>query len=130
MFEEEARRGLDPGTIALYVSGFAGRVERKLLDRFVAAGVRRVDHWSDLDVGGLRILRQIRSLIGVTVCPYRMEPALLDHLPTQPLTDSDKAALITWVADTDAPDRDLARALLASGRKAEQEGWYLLHRQR
>jgi hypothetical protein len=127
-FEEEVRRGLAPGTVALYVGGFAGRVERRMLDHFVAAGIRRVDHWSDLDVGGLRILRQIRSLVPVEVRPYRMEAELLDRLPTQPLTEHDKAALRAWVGDREAPDRQLAQAQLDAGRKAEQEGWFLVHR--
>lgn len=129
-FEEDVRRGLPPRTIALYVGGFAGRVERRMLDRLVAAGIRRVDHWSDLDVGGLRILRQIRSLVpvDVEVRPFRMDHELLGQLPTQPLTEHDRAALRAWLADEDAPDRDLAEALLATGRKAEQEGWLLIYR--
>ena len=125
-FEEEVRRGLDPETIALYVGGFAGRAERRMLDRFVASGIRQVDHWSDLDVGGLRILRQIQTLVPIEVRPYRMEPELLDRLPSQPLTLNDKASLAAWLADGTAPARDLAQALLNCGRKAEQEGWFLL----
>jgi hypothetical protein len=31
-------------------------------------------------------------------------------------------------ADTAAPIRELAQALFTTGRKAEQEGWFLLHR--
>ena len=127
-FEEEVRRGLAIGTIALYVGGFAGRVERRLLDHLIAAGIRRIDHWSDLDLGGLRILRQLQSLVSVEVRAYRMEADLLERLPTQPLTDNDRVALRAWVADTAAPVRELAQALLTTGRKAEQEGWFLLHR--
>jgi hypothetical protein len=88
------------------VGGFAGRVERRLLDHLIAAGIRRIDHWSDLDLGGLRILRQIQSLVSVEVRAYRMEADLLDRLPTQPLTDNDKLALRAWVADTAAPARE------------------------
>jgi hypothetical protein len=127
-FEEEVRRGLASGTIALYVGGFAGRVERRLLDHFITAGVRRIDHWSDLDLGGLRILRQLQSLVSIEVRAYRMEADLLDQLPTQPLTDNDRDVLRAWVDDRAAPVRELAQALLTTGRKAEQEGWFLLHR--
>ncbi|MGH7389904.1 MAG: Wadjet anti-phage system protein JetD domain-containing protein [Candidatus Rokuibacteriota bacterium] len=127
-FEEEVRRGLAPRTIALYLGGFAGRVERRMLDHLVASGIGCIDHWSDLDVGGLRILRQLRSLVPIEVRPYRMEVDLLGQLPTQRLTENDKAALRAWIADKDAPDRELAQALLAAGRKAEQEGWLLVHR--
>jgi hypothetical protein len=129
-FEEEVRRGLGPGTIALYVGGFVGGVERRMLDRFVEAGIRRIDHWGDLDVGGLRILRQIRSLVPVGVHPHRMEPDLLQRIPTQPLTDNDRNALAAWIADSTTPDRELAEAILASGKKAEQEGWFLLPRKK
>jgi len=51
-----------------------------------------------------------------------------DRLPTQPLTDIDTVGLRAWVADRAAPVRELAQALLTTGRKAEQEGWFLLHR--
>jgi hypothetical protein len=57
-----------------------------------------------------------------------MDHELLGQLPTQPLTEHDRAALRAWLADEDAPDRDLAEALLATNRKAEQEGWLLIYR--
>ena len=98
-----------------------------MLDHLIAAGIRRVDHWGDLDFGGLRILRQIQSLVSVEVRAYRMEVDLLDRLPTQPLTDNERVALRAWVADRAAPVRELAQALLTTGRKAEQEGWFLLN---
>ena len=126
VFEEEVRSGLDPRTIALYVGGFAGRAERGMLHRFVASGIRYIDHWSDLDVGGLRILRQLQTLVPIEVRPYRMGSELLHQLPTQPLTPNDKAALAAWLADATAPAHDLAHALLSFGRKAEQEGWFLM----
>jgi hypothetical protein len=59
------------------------------------------------------------------VRPFRMEPELLDRLPTDPLTDADQAALRAWLVDPTAPDKELASALLRVGRKAEQEGWFV-----
>lgn len=58
--------------------------------------------------------------------PYRMEPELLTRLPTLPLTGRDRKGLRAWCADPNAPCGTLARALLDSDRKAEQEGWFLV----
>jgi Wadjet anti plasmid transformation system JetA-like protein len=126
VFEEEVRRGLGPNTAALYLGGFAGRLERRMLDLLVAAGVKQIDHWSDLDLGGLRILRHLQSIAPVEVRPFRMDPALLEQLPTKPLTENDRAGLKAWIDDQAAPHRDLAQALVHADRKAEQEGWFLL----
>ena len=125
-FEEVARAGLPPDTIAFYTGGFPGRAERAVLDALVVAGIERVDHWGDLDVGGLRILRYLRDTLPIPVHPFRMDPALLDRLPTRPLTTRDREALEAWLADPEAPAHPLARALLAANAKAEQESWFLL----
>ena len=68
------------------------------------------------------------SSFPVEVRACRMEADLLDRLPTQPLTDNDRVGLRAWRADRTAPVRELAQALLTTGRKAEQEGRFLLHR--
>ena len=74
------------------------------------------------DTGRVPNAWHVRTLARVDVQPLRMEPELLDRLPTDPLTDADQAALRAWVADPNAPDKELADALLRAGRKAEQEG--------
>jgi len=124
-FEEEVRAGLDPDTIAVFTSGFPRILEQRFLSALVAAGVDRVDHWGDLDLGGLRILRVLDDLLPVPVRPFRMEPELLDRLPTKPLTGYDRRGLKAWVADEAAPCRELAAAMLDRDRKVEQEGWFL-----
>jgi len=124
-FEEDVRAGLDPDTIAVFTSGFPRVLEQRFLSALVAAGVERVDHWGDLDLGGLRILRVLDELLPVPVLPFRMEPELLDRLPTKPLTGYDRGGLKAWVADEAAPCRELAAAMLERDRKVEQEGWFL-----
>ncbi|MFO0750333.1 MAG: DUF2220 family protein [Myxococcota bacterium] len=124
-FEEEVRRGLEPGVVAVFVGGFPAGIVRDLLMRLCAAGIARVRHWGDLDLGGLRILRHLADILPVPVAPYRMQPELLDVLPTRPLTARDRAGLEAWLTDPAAPARDLAAAMLARGVKAEQEGWFV-----
>jgi len=124
-FEEEVRRAREPNVLYVYTGGFPGALELDLLTRLVAAGVPVIRHWSDLDLGGLRILRYLVDAIPGHVEPWRMEPDLLKRLPTTPLTPRDIAGLKAWCDDPTAPGQDLARALLQKGEKAEQEGWFL-----
>jgi len=124
-FEEEARRGVPTDTILVYTGGFPSTLERTFLTRLVERGVDHVEHWGDLDVGGLRILRHLAAILPCPVRPWRMEPELLGRLPGRPLTPRDRDALAAWVADPEAPLRDLAEAILACGVKVEQEGWFL-----
>ncbi len=124
-FEEEVRAGLPKGSLAMFTSGFPGALERGFLERLCAAGIQRVDHWSDLDVGGLRIFRHLQSIVAVPVHPFRMDVATLDRMPTRPLTERDRIALTAWLQDPSAPLPELAQVLLERGVKAEQEGWFL-----
>lgn len=126
-FEEEVRAGLPEGTIALYTGGFPGSLERQVMQALVDAGIRHVDHWGDLDLGGLRILRHLQTLLPVPVRPFRMDPALLEQLPTQPLTERDRIGLVQWLQDPEAPCHTLAQTMLERDQKAEQEGWFLRH---
>jgi len=125
-FEEEVRAGLPSNTVAVFTGGFPHGQIRSFLRRLCAAGARVVDHWGDLDLGGLRILRHLGELLPVPVRPFRMEPELLDRLPTIPLTDGDREGLMAWLEAPDARCPELVRAMLARDRKAEQEGWFML----
>lgn len=129
-FEEEVRSGLPADTVAVWTGGFPSSLERAWMARLVAGGVSRVDHWGDLDVGGLRIFRHLQQVLPCPVRPWRMEPELLDALPTRPLTSRDREALVAWRADPTAPLQDLAAALMERGVKAEQEGWWLARARR
>lgn len=125
-FEEEVRAGLPKDTVAVFVAGFPHRRIKEFLLMLCEAGATHVDHWGDLDLGGLRILRHLAEELPVPVRPWRMEPELLERLPTLPLTPADRDGLQAWVEDPGAPARRLAEALLRTDRKAEQEGWLLL----
>jgi hypothetical protein len=124
-FEEEMRAGLPPGTVAMYTGGFPGRLEMQVIRLVARAGVARIHHWGDIDLGGLRILRFLQDNTPVPVEPYRMEERLLDCLPTQPLTERDRRGLEAWIAESANPCREVAGAMLARDAKAEQEGWFL-----
>lgn len=125
--EEEVRSGLPEDTLAVFTGGFPSILEQELLRRVLAASVAsEVTHWGDLDLGGLRILRFLGECLQVPVVAHRMEPELLARLPTQPLTERDRKGLHAWCADREAPCQTLARALLDSNSKAEQEGWFLV----
>lgn len=124
-FEEEVRSGLPDDTVAVWTGGFPSGLERAWMSRLIEGGVKRVEHWGDLDVGGLRIFRHLTEILPCPVSSWRMEPDLLNQLPTQPLTDRDREALVAWRADPNAPLQELAAGLLVAGVKAEQEGWWL-----
>jgi|GEM_PF-2366452 len=124
-FEEEVRAGIPDDTVAVFTGGFPHGQTRDLLERLCAAGATVVDHWGDLDLGGLRILKHLGELLPVPVRAYRMDAELLDRLPTLPLTERDREGLTAWLEQPDPPCAALARAMLATGRKAEQEGWFL-----
>lgn len=73
----------------------------------------------------MRIFRHLTEILPCPVRPFRMEPVLLDALPTLPLSARDREALVAWTADPTAPLQDLATAMRVRGEKAEQEGWWL-----
>ncbi|MCP4676655.1 MAG: DUF2399 domain-containing protein [Deltaproteobacteria bacterium] len=126
-FEEAVCRGLPPRTVAVYTGGFPGRLERAILLRLISAGAKSMDHWGDLDFDGLRILRHLDKIMPISVRPFRMEPELLTQLATRPLEDRERLGLEAWLADQDAPCRQLAAEMLRLDCKAEQESWFLVN---
>lgn len=123
--EHEVLTGIPDDTIAVFTGGFPHSLERKFFAMALEAGVTVVDHWGDIDVGGLRILRHMMQIIRVPVRPFRMTTEALEKSPTRPLTVRDRDALKQWVNDPEAPLRDLASEMLSLNKKAEQEGWIL-----
>ncbi len=120
-FEHVVRADRPTDAILVYTGGNPGRAERQLLQRLVTAGARRVRHWGDLDVGGLRILRHLRAILEVPVMPWRMDPRELSRSPTRPLTDAERTRLQAMSAGDDPVVAGLAAALLDAGCKLEQE---------
>jgi hypothetical protein len=123
--EEAVRQGLPPHSVGVFSGGFPSQLELDFMLAMCASGIEEAWHWGDLDLGGIRIFRHIAKKLPVPLTPWRMEPGLLDRLPTLPLTARDRKGLQAWVEERDAPLQELARELLERGVKAEQEGWFL-----
>lgn len=130
-FETLSFRGEARGRVLVFTSGFLGRAERRWLALLVRTGrVRTVRHWGDIDPGGLAIFRDLSALVEsvsgkVRVETFRMEATALSNPAAVPLTPRDRVRLEAWVADPEAPLKDLARAMLDAGRKLEQEALLL-----
>ncbi|MCP4604325.1 MAG: DUF2399 domain-containing protein [Proteobacteria bacterium] len=124
-FEEAVRSGLPEKTVALYTGGFPGSAESHVMQLLIRGGVKSVLHWGDLDLGGLRIFKYLSESLPVPVRSFRMEPELLDVLPTTKLTDRDCDGLESWLKQKNPLLIELAEAMLNKGCKAEQEGWFL-----
>lgn len=130
-FEALVHDGLAERAVVVFTSGFLGRAQRRwmtLLARNPA--IRAVRHWGDLDPGGLLIYRTLKRLIAganpaVPLRPWRMDPPLLDHPLAVPLTPHDQHRLHAYLADPSTPLRALARAMLESDHKLEQEALLL-----
>ena len=130
-FEALAHDGLAGRAVVVFTSGFLGRAQRHWVTQLVRhPAIRSVRHWGDLDPGGLLIYRTLQRLIAasdahVTLQPWRMDPSLLDHPLTAPLTPRDRQRLRAYVADPGNPLLPLAHAILSSNRKLEQEALLL-----
>lgn len=123
-FERYVDEGCPDGQVVLWTGGFLGEAETHWLQRLLAAGIREVRHWGDLDPDGLAILRHVESVAGIPVQPLRMLPELLEAAPVRDLTDRDREALMRLASEGGAV-AELALAILASGSKVEQEAWYV-----
>ncbi|PDW03332.1 Wadjet anti-phage system protein JetD domain-containing protein [Candidatus Viridilinea mediisalina] len=113
-----------PELLVLYTGGFASPAVIGLL-RAIRAQHPTLPywHWGDLDVGGLRILRHLRSQLGAVGCLAMDAATLRAHQPqSKPLNTSEREALIMLRADALLSDCDeLIGAMLELGCKLEQE---------
>ena len=130
-FEALVHDGLAERAVVVFTSGFLGRAQRRWMTHLVRhPAIRAVRHWGDLDPGGLLIYRTLQRLISrlvpaVPLRPWRMDPALLDHPLAVPLTPHDRHRLFAYLTDSGAPLRALARAMVESDHKLEQEALLL-----
>jgi len=60
-------------TVALYLGGYHNRVRRQFLLKLAAGGIRRIQHWGDIDLGGFRIFAHLARETGLA-----LEPLLMD----------------------------------------------------
>lgn len=130
-FEALVHDGLADRAVVVFTSGFLGRAQRRWVTQLVRhPAIRAVRHWGDLDPGGLMIYRTLQRLIAganpaVPLRPWRMDPPLLDHPLAIPLTPHDQHRLQAYLTDPGTPLRPVARAMLESDRKLEQEALLL-----
>lgn len=80
-------------------------------------------HWGDLDPGGLRILRHIRTQVpSITPLAMDSETFLMHQTMAQPLTKNDQRALQQLQTIPELSDcSDVIQCLLQHGKKLEQE---------
>ncbi|MBA3470928.1 MAG: DUF2399 domain-containing protein [Herpetosiphonaceae bacterium] len=113
-----------PHTLIVYTGGFASPTVigliRQIRQLYPAI---RLQHWGDLDAGGLRILAHLRRELGA-VEPLAMDVATFEchQAHAQPLTTNDRAALAQLRALPALHDcAALIDHLLQTGLKLEQE---------
>ena len=115
------------GSLLAWSGGYPGRAVRNLVERAAAAGAP-VRVWADLDLDGVRIARLISSWVSTGGArPWRMSPQDLAAAPeTRPLSSRSQAALRRDLDERPhAPLSETLRAILATGRQAEQEVFLL-----
>ncbi|WP_162815058.1 Wadjet anti-phage system protein JetD domain-containing protein [Erythrobacter aureus] len=86
-FNRHTREVDQPDVAVLYSSGFPGRPVVDALSRLAQiAPDATIHHWGDIDVGGIRIFRNIEQRIGRPVRPHLMNRDLAEQLgkPKEP----------------------------------------------
>lgn len=113
-----------PELLVVYTGGFASPTVIGLLRALrAAAPALTCYHWGDMDVGGLRILAQLRARLG-ELAPLAMDAATLTQhqTATQPLHEAERRALEELQTHPLLTDcRPLIEQMLAIGCKLEQE---------
>lgn len=117
--------------LVIYLGGFASPGQRRLLRKLrnvleqpCQNGEPRLDHWGDLDYGGVLILQHLRDTCWPEAQPWRMEPKLLDqHAQLREPFDGDyQSKLERLLTDTRYEwARPLLRRMLEVGGILEQE---------
>lgn len=84
IFRECTRRRLYPNVLLVYSGGFYSRRKIELLKRIRAAmhqafSQPRFFHWGDIDLGGLRIFRHLKSNAIPELRPFMMSPEVLEQ---------------------------------------------------
>lgn len=112
------------GTLAVFIGGFASPSVIQFLQHVHAfAPNLRWLHWGDMDVGGLRIVRHLRShLKQVATCDMDTPTFEAHREQVQPLTATDTATLQALRHDpTMSAEQELIHTLLQAEQKLEQE---------
>ncbi len=117
--------------VVVYLAGFASPVVRRFLQALREHGQRqghlpRLEHWGDLDYGGILILQHLRDSVWPEAVGWRMEPVWLDRLQeyVTPFDESYRDRLYSLLQDDRyAPEWPLVQKLLDVGGTLEQEAF-------
>jgi hypothetical protein len=118
--EVEAARG----ALIAWSAGYPGRAFRRLVE-LAGRAKAPLRIWADLDLDGVRIARLIASWSTAEASFYRMSPEDLQAAPRHGVLKARSLAAIRRDLEErpDAPLADTLRAMLDSGRWAEQEAF-------
>lgn len=111
-------------TLLIYHGGFASKLKRlflaKVYDAFPSTSY---DHWSDIDLGGVRIYKMLRKIIP-TVKPLMMDSnVLIKHQNQAVLIEEPyRLKLVQLLSEEKDPDvTDIIKGILEIGLRLEQE---------
>lgn len=84
-------------TLLIYHGGFFSPMKGRLFQLMIDAQKpgTKVDHWSDIDVGGFRIFERLKSTIAPMVRPYQMDIETLKKYGSRTMPVIDKQYLTT-----------------------------------
>jgi hypothetical protein len=111
--------------MTVYLAGFHNRAKTTFLQTIKKDQPDTTFyHFGDIDVGGLRILANLRTKTGIDVKPYCMDKkTFIDHKKSwRPLDDHERKTLKDMLHEKAyASYRDLIETMIKTGSKLEQE---------
>lgn len=118
-FNRHTRDIRQPNVVVIYSGGFPSRPVIEAIKTIAAqAPNARLYHWGDIDVGGIRIFRNIEQRLGQHIVAHLMSPEIAELYGKQAKPNSYLAKL----ADTQSGAAELANYLAAGNPKhLEQE---------
>jgi len=125
-YEVYLRKERQPDELVFYHGGFHSLAKQRFLNLVVKSlpACIPVLHWGDIDLGGLRILVQIRSNVAPCLQPWRMDrqTLLACQERAMPISPDYRQAVEKALTDPLLADyRDVLQAMLEMGLRLEQE---------
>ncbi|MGH7491860.1 MAG: Wadjet anti-phage system protein JetD domain-containing protein [bacterium] len=126
-FVQAVEKPVLPQALIVYTEGFPNRAVSQLL-RLCQQHVAnlRFLHWGDTDLAGVRILRNLTSILGRAPMAFRCGPQEIARLQSRliPLTPKAREQIVQDLRDhPDAPGHEILHAVLRYGGWLEQEAW-------
>ena len=111
-------------TLLVYHGGFASKLKRSFLAKVYDAFPNvSYDHWSDIDLGGVRIYKMLKKIIP-SVKPLMMDSNVLVKLQNQAVLIEEpyRLKLVQLLSEEKDPDViDIIKGILETGLRLEQE---------